>query len=161
MKKADSTKAVAPKARGSRRRAREFALQGLYQWLVGGQELPAIVAHLKESEDYADAEDAYVQMLLAGVIEHADALRSSLAPLLDRLPGELSPVEHAILLIGAFELTHRVEIPHRVVINEAIEIAKSFGGTDGHKYVNGVLDRLAGTVRAGERIGALRTDQKA
>jgi N utilization substance protein B len=161
MKKADSTKAVAPKARGSRRRAREFALQGLYQWLVGGQELPAIVAHLKEGEDYADAEDAYVQMLLAGVIEHADALRSSLAPLLDRPPGELSPVEHAILLIGAFELAHRVEIPHRVVINEAIEIAKSFGGTDGHKYVNGVLDRLAGTVRAGERIGAPRTDQKA
>lgn len=151
MKKADSTRSVASKARGSRRHAREFALRGLYQWLVGGQELPAIIDHLKESEDYADAEDAYVQALLRGAIGHADALRGSLAPFLDRPVNELSPVEHAILLIGAFELTHRAEIPHRVVINEAIEIAKSYGGTDGHKYVNGVLDRLAGTARAGER----------
>ena len=133
MKKAESSGTSSAKARGGRRRAREFALQGLYQWLVGGQEPHAILAHLKEDEDYADAEDEYVEALLRGVIEHADALRASLAPYLDRPAGELSPVEHAILLIGAYELTHRIEIPHRVVINEAIEIAKSYGGTDGYK----------------------------
>jgi len=161
MKKADSTRAVAAKARGGRRRAREFALQGLYEWLVGGQEAAAILAHLRENEDYADAEDEYVHMLLQGAIENAEVLRTSLAPFLDRPASELSPVEHAILLIGAFELTHRIEIPHRVVINEAIEIAKSYGGTDGYKYVNGVLDRLAVTARAVERGGSASADGKA
>ena len=160
MKKADSTKAVAAKSRGGRRRAREFALQGIYQWLVGGQESAAILAHLKENEEYGDAEDEYVQALLCGAIENAEALRTSLAPFLDRPAAELSPVEHAILLIGAFELTHRIEIPHRVVINEAIEIAKSYGGTDGYKYVNGVLDRLAVVARPVERSGNTSADRE-
>jgi N utilization substance protein B len=149
MKKAD-TAADGSKSRGGRRRAREFALQGLYQWLVGGQDPRAILDHLRESDDYAAAEDVYVEALVRGVIEGAPALQASLAPFLDRPAKELSPVEHAILLIGAYELSYRPEIPRRVVINEAIEIAKSFGGTDGHKYVNGVLDRLAAKVRGGE-----------
>jgi N utilization substance protein B len=139
------------RSRGGRRRAREFALQGLYQWLVGGQDARAILAHLEEGEEYGLAEHEYVEVLLRGTIDDAPALRDALVPFLDRAPGALSPVEHAILLIGAYELVHRPEIPRRVVINEAIEIAKSFGGTDGHKYVNGVLDRLAATVRAGEQ----------
>ena len=138
------------KSRGGRRRARELALQGLYQWLVGGQDTRAILAHLKEGEEYGLAEQEYVEVLLWGVVDDATALRGALAPYLDRAPNALSPVEHAILLIGAYELVHRPEIPRRVVINEAIEIAKSFGGTDGYKYVNGVLDRLAAKVRAGE-----------
>jgi N utilization substance protein B len=150
MTKPEPVGAGASKSRGGRRRAREFALQGLYQWLVGGQDARAILEHLRESEDYAAAEDAYVDALVLGVIDHATALRASLAPFLDRPAKELSPVEHATLLIGAYELTYRPEIPRRVVINEAIEIAKSFGATDGHKYVNGVLDRLAANVRAGE-----------
>lgn len=138
------------KSRGGRRRARELALQGLYQWLVGGQDAGAILAHLQEDEAYRLAERDYVEVLLRGVVDDAAALRDALAPYLDRAPNALSPVEHAILLIGAYELVHRPEIPRRVVINEAIEIAKSFGGTDGYKYVNGVLDRFAAKARAGE-----------
>jgi N utilization substance protein B len=150
MKKAD-TAADGSKSRGGRRRAREFALQGLYQRLVGGQDAPAILAHLAESDDYAAAEHEYVEVLLRGVIANAADLHDALAPFLDRPAKELSPVEHAILLIGAYELVHRPEIPHRVVINEAIEIAKSYGGTDGHKYVNGVLDRFARMARSAEQ----------
>lgn len=138
------------KSRGGRRRARELALQGLYQWLVGGQDAGAILAHLQEDEAYRLAERDYVEVLLRGVVDDAAALRDALTPYLDRAPNALSPVEHAILLIGAYELVHRPEIPRRVVINEAIEIAKSFGGTDGYKYVNGVLDRFAAKARAGE-----------
>lgn len=138
------------KSRGGRRRARELALQGLYQWLVGGQDAGAILAHLQEDEEYRLAERDYVEVLLRGVVDDAAALRDALTPYLDRAPNALSPVEHAILLIGAYELVHRPEIPRRVVINEAIEIAKSFGGTDGYKYVNGVLDRFAAKARAGE-----------
>jgi N utilization substance protein B len=150
MTKADATGAPVAKTRGARRRAREFAVQGLYQWLVGGQDAQAILAHLEESDEYRAAEQGYVEALLRGVMNEAVALRSAFAPFLDRPAHELSPVEHAILLIGAYELVHRPEVPRRVVINEAIEIAKSFGGTDGYKYVNGVLDRLAAKVRAGE-----------
>jgi N utilization substance protein B len=149
MPKAESSSARA-KPRGSRRRARELALQGLYQWLVGGQDAPAILAHLAEGDAYAAAEADYVEALLRGVMDEAPALREALTPCLDRAPEALSPVEHAILLIGAYELVHRREVPRRVVINEAIEIAKAFGATDGYKYVNGVLDRLAAQVRAGE-----------
>lgn len=159
MKKVEAPTAVGSKARGGRRRARELALQGLYQWLVGGQEPGAILAHLRESEEYADAEDEYVEALLRGAIEHAEELRAALTPYLDRPARELSPVEHAILLIGAFELARRAEIPHRVVINEAIEIAKSYGGTDGYKYVNGVLDRLAAAIRAAEGGGSPRAER--
>jgi N utilization substance protein B len=150
MKQADATGAPAAKTRGARRRAREFAVQGLYQWLVGGQGVQAILDHLEESDEYRAAERDYLELLLGGVSDDASALRAAFAPFLDRPVNELSPVEHAILLIGAYELLHRPEIPRRVVINEAIEIAKSFGGTDGYKYVNGVLDRLAAKVRAGE-----------
>jgi N utilization substance protein B len=149
MRKAEPATARA-KPRGSRRRARELALQGLYQWLVGGQDAPAILAHLAEGDAYAAAEADYVEALLRGVMGDAPALREALVPCLDRKPEALSPVEHAILLIGAYELMHHPEVPRRVVINEAIEIAKVFGGTDGYKYVNGVLDRLAANVRAGE-----------
>jgi len=88
--------------------------------------------------------------LLHGAIKHADTLRSNISPLIDRSIDELSPIEHAALLIGAFELAHHIEIPYRVVINEAVELTKSFGGIDGHKYVNGVLDQLAQKLRAAE-----------
>lgn len=88
--------------------------------------------------------------MLSGTIHNADALRTELEPLLDRPLSELSPVEHAILLIGAFELSNHLEIPYRVVINEEVELAKSFGGIDGHKFVNGVLDKLAAKLRSQE-----------
>lgn len=153
MTKPDATEGSRRGGVGGRRKAREFALQGLYAWLVAAQEPDAILADLRESEDFGTAEAAYVEELVRCTIAAAPALRESLATCLDRATQELSPVEHAILLIGAYELAHRPEIPHRVVINEAIELAKSYGGTDGYKYVNGVLDRLAGTLRSVERGG--------
>ncbi|MCS7101427.1 MAG: transcription antitermination factor NusB [Burkholderiaceae bacterium] len=136
--------------RTARRRARELALQGLYEWLVGGADGAAIEGHLMEREDFARADVEHLRALLHGVIEGAPDLRAQFARFLDREVKALSPVEHAILLIGAYELKHRLEIPYRVVINEAVELAKSFGGAEGFKYVNGVLDRLAAELRPQE-----------
>jgi N utilization substance protein B len=144
--------AVRPKSggRSARRRAREYALQGLYQWLVGGQDVAAIEAHLMETEGFDKADVAHFRELLHGATEGAEALRAEFGRFIDRQIRELSPVEHAILLIGAYELKHRHEIPYRVVINEAVELAKSFGGTEGFKYVNGVLDKVAAALRPNE-----------
>ena len=144
--------------RSARRRAREAALQGLYQWLVGGQDIAAIEGHLMEHEDYADIESRtdmrHYREVLHGCIEQAATLRAGFAPFLDRPVEQLSPIEHGILLIGAYELAHRAEIPYRVVINEAVELAKSFGGTEGYRYVNGVLDKLAQQLRPDEAARA-------
>ena len=136
-----------PAARSGRRRAREFALQGLYQWLVSGAEASVIDAHIRELDDFAKCDSAHFDALLHGCIAEAAGLDAVLARHVDRRTNLLSPVEHAVLLIGAYELTHCVDIPYRVAINEAVEVAKSFGGTDGHKYVNGVLDKAAGDLR--------------
>lgn len=141
-------------ARSARRRAREAALQGLYQWLVGGQDVAAIEGHLMEQDEFADlaarTDMRHYRELLHGCVEQAEHLRGGFAPFLDRKVEELSPIEHGILLIGAYELAQRAEIPYRVVINEAVELAKSFGGTDGFRYVNGVLDKLAQHLRPAE-----------
>ncbi len=138
-------------SRSARRRARELALQGLYQWLVGGHGAEAIEAHAKQDDQLGPGVDLqHYRELLSGVIEHASDLRSRFALHLDRQPEVLSPVEHSILLIATYELLHRPEIPYRVVINEAVELAKSFGGTDGFRYVNGVLDKVAAQLRASE-----------
>jgi len=144
--------AVKPRSggRSARRRAREFALQGLYQWLIGGQDVSAIEGHLMEAGGFDKADVAHFREVLRGATDAADALRAEFARFIDRDIKELSPVEHAILLIGTFELKHRPEIPYRVVINEAVELAKSFGGTDGFKYVNGVLDKVAAALRPHE-----------
>lgn len=146
--------------RSARRCAREAALQGLYQWLVGGQDIASIEGQFMEADDFASAEARtdmrHYREVLHGCIEQAAQLREGFAPFLDRKVDELSPIEHGVLLIGAYELTHRAEIPYRVVINEAVELAKSFGGTDGFRYVNGVLDKLAQQLRPAEagRAGA-------
>jgi N utilization substance protein B len=141
--------------KNSRRRAREFALQALYQWLVNESPADTLLAHLKEQKDFARADAELTEVLLRGVTARAESLRAHLAPFLDRPVRELSPIEHALLLQAAFELESQVQTPYRVVINEAVELAKSFGGTDGHKYVNGVLDKLAAGLRPGE-VGARR-----
>lgn len=135
------------KSRSPRHRAREFALQGLYQWLLNNEDVGAIEAHIREAHGFNKADKEHFDALLYGVINSAVSLRAELAPLIDRTINELSPIEHAVLLIGAFELKNHSEIPYRVVINEAVELTKSFGGIDGHKYVNGVLDKLAGKMR--------------
>jgi N utilization substance protein B len=137
--------------RSARRRAREYALQGLYQWQLSGSPASDIRAQLAEDRHFDEADAAYFAALLGGTIAEAEALKSVLAAALDRAVEALSPVERGILLLAAWELEHSPEIPFRVVINEAIELAKAYGGTDGYKYVNGVLDKLAPALRPGEK----------
>ncbi|HPT49276.1 MAG TPA: transcription antitermination factor NusB [Accumulibacter sp.] len=140
-------KAKAPVARSPRRRAREFALQALYQWRLSGNDEAAVEAHLRDSEGFEKADRDFFTHLLRGVLAQRETLQARLQDFLDRPFGELSPVEACVLLGGAFELANYPQTPYRVIINESIELAKSFGGTDGHKYVNGVLDKLAARLR--------------
>ena len=147
-----------PAGPSGRRQARALALQGLYQWLLSGADAGEIDAHLREQEGWAQADRTHVDALLHGCIAEAAALDAALARHVDRKTSELSPVEHAVLMIGAYELTHCLDIPYRVVINEAVELAKTFGGTDGHKYVNGVLDKTAADLRPVE-VAARRAQQ--
>jgi N utilization substance protein B len=137
-------------AKSQRRRARELALQGLYQWLIAGGDASAIDAQLREHEGYEKCDSLHFDALLRGGIESAATLDAALARHVDRKTTELSPIEHAVLMIGAYELQHCLDIPYKVAINEAVELAKAFGGTDGHKYVNGVLDKVASDLRPAE-----------
>jgi N utilization substance protein B len=133
--------------KSARRRAREIALQGLYEWLLSGAQAAEIDAHMREQDGFEQADRAHFDALLHGCIAEAADLDAVLARHVDRKTTELSPVEHAVLMIGAYELKHCLDIPYKVAINEAVELAKSFGGTDGHKYVNGVLDKSAAELR--------------
>ena len=143
-------------SRMARRRARELALQGVYQCLMSGNTMTSVQHHLEaETEDLDKVDRELFVSLMRGAVDNADILRETFSPLLSRPIAELSPIEHAILLLGAHELRHNLETPYRVVINEAIELAKSFGGTDGHRFVNGVLDKLAARLRP-EEVEAAR-----
>ena len=137
----------------SRRKAREFGVQGLYQWKLTGGDASVILSQLREEKEYPKIDEEHLAVLVRGVIAQAQALDELIAPFLDRPATELSPVEHAILLLSTYEMKNHPEIPYRVVINEAVELAKTFGGTDGHKFVNGVMDKLAAQVRAVEITG--------
>ena len=134
----------------ARRRARELVMQGLYERQLSGGPDGAIVASLAASPGHARADSAYFDELWHGVTTEYDALLQTLVPDVDRNIAALAPIERALLVIGAWELTHRLEIPYRVVINEAVELAKLYGGTDGYKFVNAVLDKLAPRLRANE-----------
>jgi N utilization substance protein B len=137
--------------KNARRRSRELAVQGLYQWLLSGEDAGAVEAHIAATNPgFEKADRAHFQTLLHGTIEAAADLDALIGPHLDRPTIELSPVEHAVLLLGTFELSRLLEVPYRVVINEAVELTKTFGGTDGYKYVNGVLDRIALRLRTVE-----------
>ena len=133
-----------------RRRSRELAMQGIFQWLFTGDTPGTVLKNLSELEHFGSADAEFLKSELKGTIGEFDGLRAKLEPLADRKWDEVSPIERAILLIGAWELVHNPEIPYKVTINEAIELGKRFGGTDGHKYVNGVLDKLAAAVRPEE-----------
>ena len=146
-------------AKSPRRRSREFALQGLYQWRIGGQDEATIEAHMADVAGFEKADREFFVGLVRGVLAQREALVADLAPFLDRGFDEMSPIEACILLIGALELTHHPETPYKVIINECIELAKGYGGTDGHKYVNGVLDKLAGKLRPVE-VEAKRKQQR-
>ncbi len=142
------------KNRTPRHRAREFALQGLYQWLLSNEDSGVIDAHIRQAHGFDKADAAHFDALLHGAIRDVARLRQKISPLIDRPLDQLSPIEHAALLIGTYELEHHLEIPYKVVINEAVELTKSFGGIDGHKYVNGVLDKLAAQIRTVETSAA-------
>jgi N utilization substance protein B len=134
-------------AKSSRRRSRELALQGLYQWQLAGKDAVIIAAELAEAEGFGKSDVDYFRILLNGAIDNAPKLEAEMKPFLDRRVEELSPIERGILLLGGYELMRELEVPYRVVINEAVELAKVYGGTDGHKFVNGVLDKLAARLR--------------
>ena len=131
--------------------ARKLALQALYRWQINECPWPDLVQEFSVAEDMPHADREYFQELLEGICGARTALDEQLAAFIDRTPALLDPVEHATLLIGLYELVHRLDVPYKVVINEAVSLAKRFGATDGHKYVNAVLDRAARELRPAER----------
>lgn len=143
--------------KSGRTRAREFALQALYQHMVGRNPAEDIDAFTRDLAGFHKADSVHFDALLHGCIEQADELDALFKPLLDRPLNELSPIERGVLWIGCYEFQHCPDVPWRVVLNEAIELAKSFGGTDGHKYVNGVLHQLAERLRPLEVQANTRT----
>jgi len=145
-----ATKPTIKPSRATRRCSRKLAMQGLYQWRVAGGTAEAIEAQLRDGKEFAKTDQDFFSDLLRGALAKAAELEQQIQPYLDRPLKELSPVEFAILLLGTYELADHPEIPYRTVINEAVELAKTYGGTDGHKYVNGVLDKLAAKLRTSE-----------
>jgi transcription antitermination protein NusB len=137
-------------AKPARSRAREFAVQALYQHLVGGQDAESIDQFTRGLSGFHKADSAHYDALLHGCVRDAGELDALIVPLLDRKLEEISPIERAVMWIGAYEFQHVADVPWRVVINECVELAKEFGGTDGHKYVNAVLNGLAPKLRAAE-----------
>lgn len=134
----------------NRRKSRELALKAIYRSMLNSGELKQIALDAKDDPDYNKTDEAYFKQLLAGVTENTEKLDQEIASFIDRKIDELSPVEHAILRISSYELFFDVSIPYRVAINEGVELAKTFGGADGHKYINGVLDKLAAVARPQE-----------
>lgn len=130
-----------------RRKARHYGMQALYQWHMAGAPLNDIEAEFRADYDFSHVDLEYFQALLHGVPACVDELEASLAPLLDRKLEELDPIERTLLRMGAFELRERLDVPWKVAINEAVALARKFGATDSHKYINGVLDRLARELR--------------
>ncbi|MEC9364249.1 MAG: transcription antitermination factor NusB [Pseudomonadota bacterium] len=128
--------------------ARRVTVQALYQWLVNETPPTALLKQFREQDEgLGRADPAYFEELLDGVVTHAAELTVEIVPHLDRALNQLDPVEHAILLLGTYELRHKPEVPWRVVVNEAVNLAKTFGAEDGYKFVNGVLDKLARQLR--------------
>nr|WP_315226263.1 transcription antitermination factor NusB [uncultured Albidiferax sp.] len=137
-------------AKSDRSRAREFALQALYQHLVGRNDAESIDHFTRDLAGFHKADSVHYDALLHGCIEQSAELDAMIIPLLDRKLEEISPVERSVMWIGVYEMRNCLDVPWRVVLNECIELAKEFGGTDGHKYVNGILNGLAPHLRAAE-----------
>jgi N utilization substance protein B len=130
------------------------ALQGLYTWLLSHDDAAAIEAHLREQDGFDRIDREHLDALLHGCIAEAADLDAVIARHADRKTELLSPVEHAVLMIGIYELKHCLDVPYRVALNEGVELAKTFGGTDGHRFVNGVLDKAAAELRPAEVAAA-------
>jgi transcription antitermination protein NusB len=137
-------------ARAARTRAREFAVQALYQHLVGQQAIDEIDEFTRNLQGFNKADSVHFDALFRGCVEQSKAFDALIEPHLDRPWTEISPIEHAIMWMGAYEFKHCLDVPWRVIINEYIEQAKAFGGTDGFKYVNGILNQLAPLLRSAE-----------
>jgi len=129
-------------------------MQALYQWQLTGQSYPELLNQYAQEEGFDGADREYFELLLKGATGASESLDAEIATLVDRPVAQLDPVEHSILMLGVHELQHCLDVPYRVVINEAVEVAKAYGGTDGHKFVNGVLDKLAAALRADEIAAA-------
>ena len=139
-----------PKGSQSRRKSRELVLKAVYRGMINASELKQVFLDMKEDPEYTKADEAYFKLLLEGVSQKIEELDGQISMYIDRGMSELSPVEHAILRISSFELMFDPSIPYRVAINEGVELAKLYGGVDGHKYINGVLDKVAATARPQE-----------
>ena len=134
-----------------RRKARHFGLQALYQWTLSEASLVDIDAEFRVDNDFRHTDGEYFQALLRGVIEDVEALEALFSPLLDRALDDLDPIERNLLRMGTFELKERIDVPYKVVINEAVSLAKKFGATESHRYINGILDKVASELRTVER----------
>lgn len=142
--------------KSARSRAREFALQALYQHIVGKNEAREIDMFTRQLSGFHKADSVLYDQLLYGCVQDAQLLDETITPVLDRPLGELSPIERACMWMGVYEYRHAPDVPWKVVINEYVELAKAFGGTDGHKYVNAVLHALAVQLRPHEMDAARR-----
>lgn len=136
-----------------RRKSRSLALQALYQWQLSGSSISQIEAEFSVDNDMNKVDVTYFRELLRGIPANLSDLNRQIEPFLDRPVQEVDPIEMILLRMGTYEMQHRIDVPYRVVINEAVELAKKFGGTDGHKYINSVLDKLALRLRAEETRG--------
>ena len=130
-----------------RRKARHYGLQALYQWTLSGASPSDIVAEFRVDNDFRHTDGEYFSAVLNGVIDDVDGLESLFEPALDRTLDELDPIERNLLRLGTFELRDRIDVPYKVVISEAVALAKKFGATDSHRYINGVLDKVARELR--------------
>ena len=134
-----------------RRKARHFGLQALYQWTLSEASLVDIDAEFRVDNDFRHTDGEYFQALLRGGMEDVESLEALFSPLLDRALDDLDPIERNLLRMGTFELKERIDVPYKVVINEAVSLAKKFGATESHRYINGILDKVASELRAVER----------
>ena len=134
-----------------RRKARHFGLQALYQWTLSDASLVDIDAEFRVDNDFRHTDGEYLQALLRGVMEDVESLEALFSPLLDRALDDLDPIERNLLRMGTFELKERIDVPYKVVINEAVSLAKKFGATESHRYINGILDKVASELRTVER----------
>ena len=153
----------APKAKpkSARRWAREFALQGLYEFYVAGHDPVSIRLRTEDDQDFKRADKEFFREMWRGLTVDWEAIVALVQPHIDRPFVQVSPIERSVIVIGAWELKNRPDIPYRVAINESVELAKSFGGTDGHKWVNGVLDKVAPLLRAEEVAAGSRAPRVA
>jgi len=135
----------------ARHKARELALQGIYSWQMSKNDIAQVELALATSNDMQKVDMVYFQAILRGVVENVETLDTKIKPYLGRLPEELDPIEKAVLRIATYELTERMDVPYRVIINESIELAKSFGAEESHKFINGALDKAVKTLRQHER----------